>query len=243
MRRSLRRSPYSAVVRLLLVEDDVVIARELLLRWGSRGWMAQARASLVAAEEALASKAGNPHYDLIVLDLGLPDGDGVEWLTRWRRDDRRIPVIMLTARDRIADRVRGLHSGADDYLVKPFDPDELDARIEAVQRRGQVSRGEHLQYGRITWLGDQGLAFVDGRSLELMPREFEVLGLLLGRAPRLLPKRWLIDALAERNLNLADSAAEVYVSRLRRKLAGSSATIRTLRGFGYVLEVGVEKDG
>ena len=197
---------------------------------------------LLAAEEALAGKAGNPHYDLIVLDLGLPDGDGVEWLTRWRRDDRRIPVIMLTARDRIADRVRGLQSGADDYLVKPFDPDELDARIEAVQRRGQVSRGERLQYGRITWLGDQGLAFVDGRSLELMPREFEVLGLLLGRAPRLLPKRWLIDALAERNLNLADSAAEVYVSRLRRKLAGSSATIRTLRGFGYVLEVSVEKD-
>ena len=75
-----------------------------------------------------------------------------------------------------------------------------------------------------------------------MPREFEVLGLLLGRAPRLLPKRWLIDALAERNLNLADSAAEVYVSRLRRKLAGSSATIRTLRGFGYVLEAGVDKD-
>jgi DNA-binding response OmpR family regulator len=238
----LRRSPYSAGVRLLLVEDDVVIARELLLRWGSRGWTAQARASLGAAEEALTGKAENPRYDLIVLDLGLPDGDGVDWLTRWRRDDRRIPVIMLTARDRIADRVRGLQSGADDYLVKPFDPDELDARIEAVQRRGQVSRGERLQYGPITWLGDQGLAFVDGRPLELMPREFEVLGLLLGRAPRLLPKRWLIDALAERNLNLADSAAEVYVSRLRRKLAGSNATIRTLRGFGYVLEVGVDKD-
>jgi DNA-binding response OmpR family regulator len=228
-------------MRLLLVEDDVVIARELLLRWRARGWSAEARTGLLAAEDALARNTGNRHYDLIVLDLGLPDGDGVDWLTRWRANDLRVPVIMLTARDRIADRVRGLKSGADDYLVKPFDPDELDARIEAVRRRGQVARGERLQYGRITWLGDQGCAFVDGRSLELMPREFEVLGLLLGRAPRLLPKRWLVDALAERNLNLADSAAEVYVSRLRRKLADSGATIRTLRGFGYVLEIGVEK--
>jgi DNA-binding response OmpR family regulator len=238
-----RRSTYSAVVRLLLVEDDVVIARELLLRWRARGWNADARTSLLSAEEALVGDAGHHRYDLVVLDLGLPDGDGVDWLARRRVSDRAIPVIMLTARDRIADRVRGLRSGADDYLVKPFDPDELDARIEAVQRRGQISRGERLQYGRLTWLGDQGCAFVDGRALDLMPREFEVLGLLLGRAPRLLPKRWLVDALAERNLNLADSAAEVYVSRLRRKLAGSGATIRTLRGFGYVLEVSVDKDG
>jgi two-component system response regulator TctD len=230
-------------MRLLLVEDDVVIARELLLRWRARGWNADARANLLSAEEALAGDAGHHRYDLVVLDLGLPDGDGVDWLARRRVSDRAIPVIMLTARDRIADRVRGLRSGADDYLVKPFDPDELDARIEAVQRRGQISRGERLQYGRLTWLGDQGCAFVDGRALDLMPREFEVLGLLLGRAPRLLPKRWLVDALAERNLNLADSAAEVYVSRLRRKLAGSGATIRTLRGFGYVLEVSVDKDG
>jgi DNA-binding response OmpR family regulator len=230
-------------MRLLLVEDDVVIARELLLRWRARGWNADARTSLLGAEEALVGDAGHHRYDLVVLDLGLPDGDGVDWLARRRVSDRAIPVIMLSARDRIADRVRGLRSGADDYLVKPFDPDELDARIEAVQRRGQISRGERLQYGRLTWLGDQGCAFVDGRALDLMPREFEVLGLLLGRAPRLLPKRWLVDALAERNLNLADSAAEVYVSRLRRKLAGSGATIRTLRGFGYVLEVSVDKDG
>ena len=235
------RATYSARMRLLLVEDDVVIARELMLRWRSRNWNAETAASLFAAQEALARNGGNHAFDLIVLDLGLPDGDGIDWLIAWRLSDRRVPVIVLTARDRIADRVRGLNSGAADYLVKPFDPDELDARIEAVRRRGQISRGERLQYGRITWLGDQGCAFIDGRSLELMPREFEVLGLLLGRAPRLLPKRWLVDALAERNLNLADSAAEVYVSRLRRKLAGSGATIRTLRGFGYVLEVSVEK--
>ena len=228
-------------MRLLLVEDDVVISRELLLRWRARGWAADACATLRAAEQALPVGVGSEPYDLIVLDLGLPDGDGVDWLLRWRGNDIRSPVIVLTARDRIADRVRGLNSGADDYLVKPFDPDELDARIDAVRRRGQVSRGERMQYGPITWFGEQGSAYINGRALELLPREFQVLGLLLGRAPRLLPKRALVDALAERNLNLADSAAEVYVSRLRRKLAGSGATIRTLRGFGYVLEVSDEQ--
>lgn len=228
-------------MRLLLVEDDVVISRELLLRWRARGWAADACATLRAAEQALPAGVGSEPYDLIVLDLGLPDGDGVDWLLRWRGNDVRSPVIVLTARDRIADRVRGLNSGADDYLVKPFDPDELDARIDAVRRRGQVSRGERMQYGPITWFGEQGSAYINGRALELLPREFQVLGLLLGRAPRLLPKRALVDALAERNLNLADSAAEVYVSRLRRKLAGSGATIRTLRGFGYVLEVSEEQ--
>jgi len=216
-------------MHLLLVEDDIVISRELLLRWHARGWSADACATLAAAELALPTSAVDPRYDLIVLDLGLPDGD------------LRMPVIVLTARDRIADRVRGLNGGADDYLVKPFDPDELDARIDAVRRRGQASRGERLQYGRITWFGEQGAAYIDGHALELLPREFQVLGLLLGRAPRLLPKRALVDALAERNLNLADSAAEVYVSRLRRKLAGSGATIRTLRGFGYVLELADEQ--
>ena len=224
-------------MRLLMIEDDVVIARELLLRWRSEGWTVEACGSLAAADRACVHKAAGQAFDLIVLDLGLPDGDGVQWLAQLRQRDRLTPVIVLTARDRVADRILGLNSGADDYLVKPFDPDELDARIEALRRRSQVTRGELLRFGRICWLGEEGCAYVDNVLLELMPREFEVLGLLIGRAPRMLPKRTLIDALAERNLEVGDSAAEVYVSRLRRKLAGSGTTIRTLRGFGYVLEL------
>ena len=224
-------------MRLLLIEDDAVIARELLLRWHTGGWSVEACSTLSAADLACAHHAAGPAFDLIVLDLGLPDGDGVHWLARLRQHDRQTPVIVLTARDRVADRIFGLNSGADDYLVKPFDPDELDARIEALQRRGQVTRGEVLHFGRISWLGGEGRAYVGKHALELMPREFEVLGLLIARAPRLLPKRTLVDALAERNLEVGDSAAELYVSRLRRKLAGSGATIRTLRGFGYVLEL------
>ena len=108
-------------------------------------------------------------------------------------------------------------------------------RIEALQRRGQTSRGELLHYGRITWLAEEGRAYVDDQALDLLPREFEVLGLLIRRAPRLVQKRVLIDALAERNMEVGNSAAELYVSRLRRKLAGSGTTIRTMRGFGYLL--------
>lgn len=226
-----------SAMRLLMIEDDAVIARELLLRWRSGGWTVEACGSLADADRAWENKAAGPAFDLIVLDLGLPDGDGVQWLARLRQRDRLTPVIVLTARDRVADRILGLNSGADDYLVKPFDPDELDARIDALQRRSQMTRGELLRFGRIRWLGDEGRAYIDNELLELMPREFEVLGLLIGRAPRMLPKRMLIDALAERNVEVGDSAAEVYVSRLRRKLAGSGATIRTLRGFGYVLEL------
>jgi DNA-binding response OmpR family regulator len=224
-------------MRILLVEDDDVISRELQMRWRARGWLAQACSSLAAADLARQPNLANPDIDLVVLDLGLPDGDGLEWLAKLRAHDRATPVVVLTARDRVADRVHGLRNGADDYLIKPFAPDELDARNEALQRRGGVSRGVFLRYGELTWLGDEGRAFVAGRALELSPREFEVLGLLIRRAPRLLPKRTLIDALAEKNIDVGDSAAELYVSRLRRKLTASAVTIRTMRGFGYVLEL------
>ena len=220
-------------MRVLLVEDDALIARELALRWRQRGWIITTTGSLAAADDALASD----DVELLVLDLGLPDGNGLDWLVRLRRKDKATPVLVLTARDQVADRVRGLRSGADDYLVKPFSVDELDARIDVLLRRAQAEGGELVHFGRITWLGQQGRAYVDGRALDLSPREFEVLGLLIRCSPRLLSKRTLIDTLAERNLEVGDAAAEVYVSRLRRKLAGSGTEIRTSRGFGYQLSL------
>ena len=178
-----------------------------------------------------------------MLDLGLPDGDGLTWLAALRQRDRQTPVLVLTARDRVVDRVQGLRQGADDYLVKPFATDELEARVEVLLRRSAASLGspattaapQRLSFGTLEWQGDQGRATLAGAPLELSPREFEVLGLLAQRAPRLLPKRVLVEALAERNIELNDSAAELYISRLRRKLAGSDLEIRTLRGFGYLL--------
>jgi DNA-binding response OmpR family regulator len=225
-------------MRLLLIEDDSVIAHELSLRWRARDWAVLHCASLAEAEQALRDGA----FDLVVLDRGLPDGDGLDWLQRLRTRDRLTPVLVLTARDRVADRVEGLQAGADDYLVKPFAAEELDARVEVLTRRAAAARGELLQFGRLSWLGREGHVLVDGRQLELSPREFEVLGLLVRRAPHVVPKRVLIDALAERNLEVGDSASEVYVSRLRRKLMGSGTEIQTVRGFGYrlVLDAGQE---
>lgn len=220
-------------MHLLLIEDDSLIARELLLRWEARGWEVEAAGNLKLADAALARR----QPDLIVLDWGLPDGDGLAWLSRLRERDRATPVLVLTARDTVSDKVFGLRMGADDYLVKPFAVEELDARLSVLMRRATRDHGERLSFGRLTWCGPEGSAQVDGQPLELLPREFEVLGMLVRRAPRLVQKRVLIEALAERNLELGDSAAEVYVSRLRRKLQGSGLRIRTLRGFGYMLEL------
>ena len=217
---------------MLLIEDDPTIARELTLRWLGRGWKLQWAATLAAARAAL----GQPGlFDLILLDLGLPDGNGMDLLTELRRSDSRTGVLVLTARDQVADRVLGLRQGADDYLVKPFAAEELDARVEVLLRRSGQTTVTRLSFGDLHWLGDEGRACIGDQTLELSPREFEVLGLLLRRAPRLLPKRLLIEALSERNLEINDSAAEVYISRLRRRLVGSNVLIRTLRGFGYQL--------
>ena len=217
---------------MLLIEDDPTIAHELTLRWVGRGWQLQWAATLAAARAAL----GQPGlFDLILLDLSLPDGNGMNLLAELRRSDSRTAVLVLTARDQVADRVHGLRQGADDYLVKPFAAEELDARVEGLLRRTGQAPGARLNFGDLHWLGDEGRACLGDQTLELSPREFEVLGLLVRRAPRLCPKRVLIEALSERNLEINDSAAELYISRLRRRLLGSNVVIRTLRGFGYQL--------
>lgn len=218
-------------MQILLIEDDPEIRRELVLRWQAKGWGVTACESLSAADLHARSHV----HELVVLDLQLPDGDGLAWLGRWRPADPNTPVLILTARDRVADRVSGLQTGADDYLVKPFATTELDARIEALMRRASRDRDASLQFGPLLWLRDEGRLILDGTELDLHPREFEVLGLLLRRAPRLVPKRIIIDALAEKNIEVGDSAAEVYISRLRRKLGQGPVQIDTVRGFGYRL--------
>jgi DNA-binding response OmpR family regulator len=229
----------SETMRLMLVEDDPLIARELSLHWRAQGWVAELCRSLADANAALERGPAVGGFDLIVLDLGLPDGDGLKWLMALRLRDRLTPVLVLTARDRVADRVLGLQSGADDYLVKPFAVDELDARVGALLRRGQISRGELLHFGGLSWLGGEGLAYVDGQALDLSPREFEVMGLLISRAPRLLGKRFLMESLAAREFEASENAVETYISRLRRKLVGSGTAVRTMRGFGYMLVLDV----
>lgn len=218
-------------MRLLLIEDDPLIARELKLRWDDGPWVVSHVPRLDAADAALAAGA----YDLILLDLGMPDGDGIVWLKALRARDARMPVMVLTARDRVAERVTGLRAGADDYLVKPYAADELDARIDVLLRRTHPDRDRVIRFGPMSVLAEDFGAYLDGEPFELAPREFEVLRLLISRAPRLVPKRSIVDALSMSNQEINDTAAELYVSRLRKRLEGSGIEIRTMRGVGYQL--------
>ena len=217
----------------LLIEDDDTIARELAWRWQQRRWRLTHAADLAGARQLLATTG---RFDLVLLDRGLPDGDGLDLLGELRERDATLPVLILTARDQVSDRVAGLRQGADDYLVKPFAVEELEARSEALLRRRQSQKAHRLSLGPLVWVESERLATLNGVAMELSPREFEVLGLLLQRAPRLTPKGALVDELAQRNRDVDDSVVEVYISRLRRKLQDSGVSIRTLRGFGYVLE-------
>jgi len=220
-------------MRLLLIEDDPAIARELMLRWQDGAWVVTHVDRLERAAAALRGDA----FDLILLDLGMPDGDGIAWLKELRAADSRTPVMVLTARDRVAERVEGLRAGADDYLVKPYAADELDARIDVLLRRTHPDRDRVIRFGPISVLAEDFGAHLNGSPFELAPREFEVLRLLLSRAPRLVSKRSIVDALSLSNQEINDSAAELYVSRLRKRLEGSGVEIRTMRGVGYQLSI------
>lgn len=217
----------------LLIEDDATIARELAWRWERRRWPLTHVATLAAARPLLQAPG---RFDLVLLDRGLPDGDGLQLLDEIRPRDPHLAVLVLTARDQVSDRVQGLRRGADDYLVKPFAIEELEARAEVLQRRRPSDGHERLSLGDLTWIESERLVTLRGVPLELSPREFEVLGLLLRRAPRLTTKASLVDELGQRSRDVDDSVVEVYISRLRRKLQDSGLSIRTLRGFGYVLE-------
>jgi DNA-binding response OmpR family regulator len=210
-----------------------------LLRWRDGDRLAQHAPTLAQADQALAQAT----FDIVLLDLGLPDGDGMEWLASWRVRDPHGAVLVMTARDRVADRVKGLRLGADDYVVKPFDPEELDARIDVLVRRANVARTQAIRFGRLDLVQETSEVLLDGRRLDMSPREYELLFILMRAAPRLVAKRALVDALSERNLDLNDAAVELYVSRLRKKLEGTGTGIRTLRGVGYQLAISATPPG
>jgi DNA-binding response OmpR family regulator len=175
----------------------------------------------------------------VILDLGLPGIDGMTLLARFRQSNRHTPVIILTARDELHDRVQGLNSGADDYMLKPFEPQELEARIRAVMRRsgphGDVPRPE-VTLGGLRLSGVDRRIFNDEKPLELSPREFAVLEMLLLRHGRVVSKAQLQDHLTHFGGDLGDTAIEVYVHRVRKKLENTRVEIVTVRGFGYLLQ-------
>jgi len=220
-------------MHILLVEDDAVLADGLARTLQAQGMRVEvARDGLQA--DTLLQRA--PPL-VAVLDIGLPGIDGFEVVRRLRARGDATPVLLLTARDAVEDRVRGLETGADDYLVKPFATPELVARIRALARRN-APKSTILALGNIVLDSGARRARVGERPLELSVREWAVLEYLLQHAGRVVSKQQIVDAIAPWGEDLTLNAVEVYVSRLRLKLDGAGVSLRTIRGFGYLLEAG-----
>ncbi|MFO1302760.1 MAG: response regulator transcription factor [Burkholderiales bacterium] len=218
-------------IRILAVEDDPDIARLLTLELGRLGYALRTVGSAAQAMQELRAQPPN----LMLLDLGLPDRDGADLLRDLRAAGDALPVICLTARDKPVERVGGLRAGADDYIVKPFDISELDARIQAVLRRSDPPAGTALAVGSLRFTPDETRVTGRDGAIALTPRELHVLHRLMKNAGRVVTKAQLTEALAARNDDIGDNTVEVYVHRIRQKIHGSDVEIVTVRGFGYLL--------
>jgi two-component system OmpR family response regulator len=219
-------------MHLLVVEDDEVLADAISKQLRRMQYAVDTVRSGGAADGALAHGA----YDLVVLDIELPVLDGFEVLRRLRSRRSRMPVLILTARDAIHDRVRGLDLGADDYLVKPFDMQEFEARVRALIRRNIGAGEQELRVGRLTFNLLRRDVFVDGQWLQLPARELALLELLVQRVGRVVSKSALLQGAYEWDEEVGPNAIEVHIHRLRRKLFGAGVEIRTVRGLGYLLK-------
>jgi len=176
---------------------------------------------------------GMMHYDAVVLDLGLPDDDGVAVLSRWRNQGRQTPVVVLTARDAVSSRIGGLDAGADDYLVKPVELDELAARLRAVTRRAAGMPEPVWRHGPLEYQPAARLAIWHGKAVDLTSRESMLLELLLTYPNRVLTREFLRDKLYDWDKGAESNTLEVHIHHLRRKI--HPGIVRTLRGAGYTL--------
>jgi two-component system OmpR family response regulator len=217
-------------MRILLIEDEPVLGEAVATHLKRSGHAVDWVQRLDDAEAALSAV----DYGLILLDLHLPDGRGLDLLRKLRQAENKRPVIILTARDQIRDRIEGLNAGADDYLVKPFDLHELVARMLAVQRRSAEKSSSTFRAGDLVIDQAARKAWRDGNEVPLTAREWALLDCLAQRAGAILSKAQLEEALYAFGAEIESNTVEVYVSRLRKKL-GTNA-IRTVRGLGYRLE-------
>lgn len=217
-------------MRILIVDDATDMAEAVATRLGRSGMACDLADSVSAAEDFLAVQ----RYDAIVLDINLPDRAGTELLQSLRARGDRTPVLMLTAVFSVENRVSALDIGADDYLVKPFDQRELEARLRALMRREAEQKGDQLRLGALGFSPSGMTATLHGERLDLTRREAALLALLLRHPGQVMSKERLYDGLfAFNDADVGLNAIELYIGRLRRKLAGSGTTIETQRGIGY----------
>jgi len=220
-------------LRLLLVEDTFDMAEAIAIRLERSGIACDLARTLEQARETLSVQ----RYDVIVLDINLPDGLGTGLLKEMRARGDRTPVLVLTAEFSVDERVSTLNSGADDYLVKPFDHRELEARIRALYRREQGDKAEETVLGNLTFNPSARVVRVDDSPVNLTRREFSLFELLVRNRGRTVSKERLFEGIFSfQDTDVSMNALELYIARLRKKLAGSSVRIETQRGLGYKLE-------
>lgn len=220
-------------MRLLLVEDTARLRELLTEAVHDAGWRIDAVDTVAMAREAVATTP----FDLLLIDLGLPDGDGIDLIRSLRSTGCKTPILVITARGAIDDRIAGLDAGADDYLVKPFNHREFLARCRALLRRSPDTASPALTAGAIEFDVGQGLVTCEGADLGLAPRERTVLEVLMREAGRVVAKRRIEHALSEYGDERSSNSVEVAVSRLRKKLDGHATrtALETVRGVGYLL--------
>ncbi len=223
-------------MRILVVEDDALLADSLVASLKQAGYGVDCASNGLDADYMLSQH----DYDLTVLDLGLPGMDGFQVLKRLRERKPLAPVLILTARDALEDRVKGLDLGADDYMSKPFELPELEARIRALLRRSSWGGNELIRFGGLSFDAAGRRVFCGERPLELPARELGIFELLLQRAGKVVSKEQLLESLYGWEAETGDNAIEVYIHRLRKKLEGSGVTIATVRGLGYLMDATAE---
>jgi two-component system OmpR family response regulator len=216
-------------VRLLVVEDDPDLNRQLVSALSDAGYAVD---TAVDGEEGHFLGDTEP-YDAVILDLGLPQMDGISVLEKWRRDDRKMPVLILTARDSWSDKVAGMDAGADDYVAKPFHMEEILARVRALLRRSAGHAKNEIEVGPIRLDARTSRVTVDGAPIKLTSHEYRLLSYLMHHQGRVVSRTELVEHLYDQDFDRDSNTIEVFVGRLRKKLP--SDLIETVRGLGYCL--------
>lgn len=219
-------------MRILIAEDDAIIADGISRSLRRSGYAVDCAYTGLDADTALMTGS----YDLLILDLGLPKLPGLEVLKRLRSRKSQLPVLILTALDGTSDRVKGLDLGADDYMAKPFELAELEARVRALTRRGMGATSSVIRHGPLSVDLSGRVVMIDDRVVDLSARELALLEVLLQRAGRLVSKDQLVDHLCVWGEEVSTNAIEVYIHRLRKKIETGPVRIATVRGLGYCLE-------
>jgi len=220
-------------MRVLVIEDDATLGhalQEFLMEQGyGVDWLKEG--------EQVSGAVAAQSYDLLLLDLNLPGMSGLEVLQQLRNAGQQVPVLILTARDGLDDRVAGLDAGADDYVTKPFELPELAARVRALARRRVGQAQTVLDCGPLSFDTVGRQIRVDGKRLALSVRELSVLEMLMARPGRVVTKQQIVNSLSASDADFSENAVEVYVYRLRKRLDGAGVSIQTVRGFGYLLDI------